>query len=386
MTVGRDRSLIPTWLQSPNLRAFNHPSDGQSRCGRRTGQFSGSNNMKLSVVILCWNDSRVISDCLRSILNGTRLTEFEVIVSDNGSSDGSPQLIRETYPQVRVIENGENLRFARGNNVGIQASQGEYILILNPDTVIHEGALDKLVLFADQHQEAGAFACRVLNPDGSYQHTVWPFPSIRGEWISALCPGRLHHLLDWVVSDTHAGWKGDTQHLIDWQAGCFIMFRGDLLKRLGGFDEQFFYYYEDVDLCHRVWDAGYSIIYTPAVTITHLGGQSTRRFPLAFELDKYVTRYRYFYKYYGRRGARSCRRISLVSLRIRWVAYELLQLVKPTAARKERMNLNRAAIEWNKRIDPVRLVEHGEEPDCRVRAAARISTSAAHGHSDCEHQ
>ena len=139
--------------------------------------------MKLSIVILCWNDLKVIANCLKSIYEGTLSTEFEVIVSDNGSADGSIEFIRENFPQVNVIENGTNLRFSKANNVGIRASQGEYILILNPDTVIHEGTLDKLVRFADEHQEAGAFGCRVLNSDGSRQnHTAFSIDSRCLDW------------------------------------------------------------------------------------------------------------------------------------------------------------------------------------------------------------
>src|ERR1700728_1063252 len=98
--------------------------------------------MKLSIVILCWNDLKVIPDCLRSIYAATKSSDFEVIVSDNGSTDGTLDLIRNTHPQVQIIENGRNLRFAKANNVGIRACRGEYILILNPDTIIHEGTLD----------------------------------------------------------------------------------------------------------------------------------------------------------------------------------------------------------------------------------------------------
>src|ERR1700730_14194272 len=105
--------------------------------------------MKLSIVILCWNDLKVIAECLASIYSGTHTTDFEVLVSDNGSTDGSLEFIRKEYPQVRLIENGRNLRFAKGNNVAIRASQGEYVLILNPDTIIHDSTLDKLTVFAD---------------------------------------------------------------------------------------------------------------------------------------------------------------------------------------------------------------------------------------------
>src|ERR1700757_2014699 len=133
--------------------------------------------MKLSIVIICWNDLRVIRDCLRSIYEGTHETNFEVVVSDNGSVDGSVEFIRKHYPQVRIVENRQNLGFARGNNAGIRASRGEYVLILNPDTIIHDGALDKLVGFADEHPQVGAFGCRVLNADGSYQASASPFTS-----------------------------------------------------------------------------------------------------------------------------------------------------------------------------------------------------------------
>ncbi len=101
--------------------------------------------MELSIVILCWNDLKVIADCLQSIYSATHKIRFEVIVSDNGSTDGSVEFIRKNYPQVRLIENGRNLRFAKANNVGIKASSGKFVLILNPDTIIHDRALDEVV-------------------------------------------------------------------------------------------------------------------------------------------------------------------------------------------------------------------------------------------------
>lgn len=328
--------------------------------------------MKLSIVILCWNDLEVIVNCLQSIYAGTHSTEFEVIVSDNGSTDGSVEFIRKRFPDVHVIENGTNLRFAKANNVGIRASKGEYVLILNPDTIIHDGTLDKLVMFADQHTEAGAFGCRVLNSDGTYQVSGRPFASLRSEWIATLYLRPFGFLSDWFLSDSYTGWKGETQRTVDWLSGCFILIRSDLLKRLNGFDEQFFYYYEDMDLCHRVWDAGYSILYTPEMTITHLGGQSTKRSPTAFVLDSQITRYRYFYKYFGREGVRACRRVSLVSQFIRRIGYSLLTLVSSSDARKNRLEALRVTFEWNMRVDPVRLVENGDEPKLTAEPVGRV--------------
>jgi len=328
--------------------------------------------VKLSIVILCWNDLKVITNCLRSIYSGTHSTEFEIIVSDNGSTDGSIEFLRENFPQIRVIENGTNLRFSKGNNVGIRASNGEYVLILNPDTIIHEGSLDRWIEFANQHPEAGGFGCRVLNADGSYQGCARPFPTVWRYWIASLYLRPLGYISDVFLSDKYVRWKGDTERLIDWQAGCCLLVRAELLKRLGGFDEQFYYYYEDLDLCRRIWDTGHPIVYTPDVIITHLVGQSVKSSRIAFELDKYRNRYRYFYKYFGRKGVSRCRPATLAWLWIRMVGYGLLQLVKPSEGLKRRIELYRAAAEWNKRVDPVQLVENGKEPQIDLKVPVQI--------------
>jgi GT2 family glycosyltransferase len=331
--------------------------------------------VKLSVVILCWNDKKVITDCLQSIFANTRNLDFEVIVSDNGSTDGCPEFSRAEFPQVRLIENGANLRFAKGNNVAINVAQGEYILILNPDTIIHEGALEGFVAFADKHPKAGAFGCRVLNADGSYQGCIWPFPTPRSEWIRALGLKWLGYISEYFQYGAYIKWHGETEREIGWPAGCCILARGELLKRLGGFDEQFFYCYEDTDLCRRIWDAGYPILYTPSVSITHLVGQSTnKKFkPIGFAIDLQVTRYLYFYKYYGARGARNARLSALATFGIRTVLGDLMQIIAPNDDRKQQLELSRALLEWNYRVDPVRLVEKGEEPELRTKPLDRVA-------------
>jgi GT2 family glycosyltransferase len=317
--------------------------------------------MKLSIVIICWNDWKVIENCLRSILESTHEVEYEVIVSDNGSTDGSVEKIRAQFPAVRVVENGANLGFAKGNNAGIREAQGEYVLILNPDTIMHEGSLDRWVEFADAHPEAGAFGCRVNNPDGSYQRSARPFPTISRYLVSAFGLRFLGHLRRPVLSDEYEGWKGDTEREVDWQSGCCVLLRGPLLKNLGGFDEQFFYQFEEVDLCRRVWNAGGRIRFTPGVSITHLGGQSVARFPVRFAIEVCRNGYRYFYKHYGARGARRYRRMLLARLRIRQAGYGLANLLRPSDRGTHRLQMYRATVRWNAQLDPIQFVEHGIE-------------------------
>lgn len=346
----------------------------ESGAAQMTSLEAPKTTVKLSIVILCWNDSKVIRDCLASIYERTRKTEFEVIVSDNGSTDGSIEMIRREFPGVRVIENGKNLRFAKGNNVGIEASCGEYVLILNPDTIMHEGTLDKVVAFAESHPEGGAFGCKVVFADGSFQRCMRPLPTPRSEWVSALGLGGLGRFAAWFNAGEYEAWKGQDERSVGWLAGCFILVRGDLLKRLGGFDPQFFYYFEDTDLCCRIWKAGYKILYTPDATVTHLLGQSTnKRFkPLGFALDAQVTRYLYFYKYFGARGVQSCRRAALAGLLLRRAGYALIQMLSPKAEREKRLELMRSLYQWTRQVDPVRLAESGDEPRFDGKAMDRV--------------
>jgi len=326
--------------------------------------------MKLSIVIICWNDWKVIENCLRSIFENTNKIDFEVIVSDNGSTDGSIERIRTQFPLVRLIENGANLGFSKANNVGIRAATGDYVLILNPDTIIHPGALDRWIEFADQHPEAGGFGCKVLNPDGTYQGTARPFPTVRRALIAAFGLRPLGLLGRAFLSDKYVGWNGDQERDIDWQSGCCVLVRGDLLKSIDGFDEQFFFHYEEVDLCYRVWQSGHSIRYTPTVTITHLGGQSVRRFPARFAIETTRNCYRYFYKHFGPAGARRCRQVILLNLRIRQALYGMLSWFKSSEALQSRLDMYRLVIRWNTMLDPIEFLERGIEPQMPASSTA----------------
>jgi GT2 family glycosyltransferase len=319
--------------------------------------------MKLSIVVLCWNDLKVIPACLTSIFKETRDVDFEVIVTDNGSKDGSLEHIRKNFPSVRIAENGANLGFAKGNNAGIRLAQGEYVLILNPDTVIHERALDKLVAFAERHPEAGAFGCRVLNPDNTFQNPARPLPTVFGSLLGAVCLRSLGRFSDRCASDLYPGWEGQTERSIGYQSGCCILFRGGLLKRLGGFDERFFYHYEETDLCCRVWAAGWRILFYPGAEITHLGGQSVGRFPIRFALETYRSAYRYFYKHFGLPGAIRVRRVYLLRIFLRLAGYTLINWFKPSEAVQNRLKMYRVVLSWNYRLDPRRFIESGAEPD-----------------------
>lgn len=318
--------------------------------------------MKLSIVIICWNDLEVIDGCLESIFSRTKDLEFEVIVSDNGSTDDSIKHIRRKFPSVHVVENGANLGFARGNNAGINVARGKYTLILNPDTIILDHALEKLVAFAECHPEAGAFGCRVLNPDGSFQTPARPLPSLPGYFAAALHARWLARISSVFVSDVYIGWDGTNERLIGFQSGCCILINTELLRRLGGFDERFFYHYEESDLCRRIWKAGSKVIFCPEAEIIHLGGQSVGRFPIRFALETQRSGYRYFCKHSGVRAARWFRWVKLLHYLVRLIGYGAWSLLRPDPVTTSRLAMYRVLLSWNWRLNPVRFLETGEEP------------------------
>ena len=319
--------------------------------------------MKLSIVIIIWNDKNVLPECLASIYRETKDIDFEVIISDNNSTDGMVDFVRSNYPQAVIVENRANLGFARGNNAGIAVAKGEYILILNPDTIIRDRAFDKWIAWADKRPEAGAFGCRVLNPDGSFQNPARPFPSVFRYLIAALYLRPLALFSPLFYSDTYIGWQGQSERAIDWQSGCCLLVRNSVMKQIEGFDRRFFYHFEEVDLCYRIHKAGYKILFSPGAEITHLGGQSVGRFPVRFELERYRNRYRYFHKHYGMKGAQQCRIVSILALQVRALGYGLRYLFRKTEALKNRLEMYRIAIQWNSELNVEQFITSGKEPD-----------------------
>jgi GT2 family glycosyltransferase len=338
---------------------------------------------RLSIVIVCWNDEAVIHDAIRSIYAHTKQVDFEVIVSDNGSAEGCVARIRKEFncPTLHIVENKANLGFSLGNNAGIAAAQGEYVLILNPDVIVHEGAFDEMVRFADQHPEGGAFGCRVLNPDGTYQDTARIAPTVSAFWIHAVGLHRLGRYSSLLRSRTYYGWDGDTEREIDWQSGCCVMLRGELLKQLGGFDPQFFYHCEEVDLCKRVREAGYKILFTPAASITHIGGQSVKRARTRFDLETQRSLYKYFYKHYGEIGARRVRRAILLLQIRRWALARLVSLLSPSNVNREIAESLAVQVKWNYRLDPVQFVRTHQEPDLGFAPLAAPPAPALRGNA-----
>lgn len=207
--------------------------------------------MDLSIIILNWNTRDLLEKCLRSLECPQPAITFEVIVVDNASEDDSRDMVAREFPQFQLVFNKKNLGFGAGNNVAIPQSQGRYVLFLNSDTIVMDGALTALVRFGDAHPDIGVIGPKLLNGDGSLQYSCRRFPNLAAGFFRNTPLGRLfpnnRFASDYLMQD----WDHATPRDVDWVSGAALMIRREVLDVIGGFDEEYYMYCEDVDLCRR---------------------------------------------------------------------------------------------------------------------------------------
>ena len=251
--------------------------------------------MDLSVIVVNWNTRDLLAQCLESIYANPPAGEFEIIVVDNASADGSAAMVRERFSSVTLIENQHNPGFAAANNQAIERALGGYLLLLNPDTVVMSDALDALVRFMDNYPAAGAAGSMLLNSDSSLQLSCHPYPTIGRELWRLLHLDYLYPLGAYPMEK----WPTDRPRMVDTVRGASLLVRKEVIEQVGLLDETFFMYSEEVDWCARINDGGWRIYWVPDSQIVHFGGQSTRQIPTEMFLQLYRAKLMYFRKHGG---------------------------------------------------------------------------------------
>ena len=317
----------------------------------------------LSVIIVCHNDREFLLPCLEGVFSSRGNITWEVIVVDGASTDGAAHKVRELYPDVRMIEMEENLGYPRGNNIGMCSARGEYLLFLNPDTLIQSYTLQALIAAAQDHPEAGAIGCKILNPDGTLQPSCWHFETL---WQVIVTSFWLYKIPLWKhISDTGPRHQFDynKEQKPDIVHGSCLMVRSDLMQEVGGFDTRCFAYKEEADLCHRLAKLGYRSHYTPATSIIHYGAQSTSNYKTWFFIQLHKSSIFYFQKHYGKGTAALVGTVMFLATGIRFAAYGLLTLGSFFQSQRlsARCQLFLETLGWY-----VGLVDHGESPPCRA--------------------
>jgi GT2 family glycosyltransferase len=257
----------------------------------------------LAIIIVSFNTRALLHACLES-LRSCRLP-LQTLVVDNASHDGSQALVREHFPEVTLLALDQNVGFAAANNRGLhhlgipENNPTPYVLLLNPDTVVHPQALETMVAFLDAHPRVGVVGPRLLNPDGSLQRAAFRFPTLSMTLLDLfppgeVLPGRLYN--SWWHG-RYSEELGDQPFAIDHPLGACMLVRRDVICQVGAFDERFFMYAEEVDWCYRIRQAGWAIWQQPQAQVTHVGGAATSQFRGAMLRALYASRLRYFRKH-----------------------------------------------------------------------------------------
>lgn len=286
----------------------------------------------LSLVIVTYRCREQARDCLRTLLRegGLDGLRAEIIVVDNASGDGTPEMIGIDFPEVRLIASETNLGFSGGNNRGIAAATGRQILLLNPDTLLPPGELKKCVDFLDDQPESvGAMSCRVESPDGSLQLTcsrrlITPW----SETCRALLLDRLFSQVDFFNPEPELRWDRQETRDVECLLGAFMLIRRSVLESVGPLDERFFLMYEDVDWCKRCRDAGFRLVFWPDARITHLGGQSWKQEPVLTYTNSHISAMQFFEKHYPK-SLPAVHRVTVVGMALKIALLRLNLLRKP---------------------------------------------------------
>ncbi len=315
----------------------------------------------LSVIIVNWNTKEYLFHCIDSILQKKGSIRTEIIVIDNGSRDRSGEEVKRQFPGIHLIENGRNLGFAKAVNQGLRVSSGRYLLLLNPDTQVREGAIENLVSFMESHAEAGVAGAQLLNGDGSKQNSIANFPSLTTELLNK-------NLLRRLFPRKFPGKERDYPEPIEVDSviGACMVVRRDVLDQVGLLDEDYFLFLEETDWCYRIKRAGWKVYHVPQAEIIHFQGKSAEAVKKRARVEFYRSRYLFFRKNMGSLH----RLILLIGLVIR-LAVELvstgvvcLLTLFSVKKRRQRFSIYAYLLWWHLRLCPE---EGGVSPRSRGR-------------------
>lgn len=256
--------------------------------------------MTLSILIVNWNTRDLVIKCINSILRNLPSFDFEIVVVDNASKDGSADSLTHLYGhnrRVKIFQSLRNLGFAKGCNLAYFYSQGEYVMLLNPDTEVIDNSLERLVNYLEERSEIGVIGPRLLNPDGTLQHSVRRFPGIFSSLVVFSGLHRIFQPRRYLMADFDYSREAE----VDQVMGAALLTRRKIIERIGFLDEKFWLWYEEVDFCKRVKDAGYKVVFYPKAQIMHIQGQSFSQMEIYFRKRTVARSLIHYFRKHGNR-------------------------------------------------------------------------------------
>lgn len=296
----------------------------------------------VSVIIVNWNTKRHLLQCVNSLISSQSNCAQEIIVVDNASCDGSVGAIAGKFPEVKLIKNKENLGFSRANNIGIRASTGRYLCLINSDVVVLNGCIEKLMEFMDKNLSLGIAGPRILNPDRTLQISCRHFPSIWNNLCQSLGLNYLFPKSALFSEPFMKYWAHDAERGVDVLSGCFWMVRRKAIDEVGLLDEDFFIYGEDMDWCKRFHEAAWDVVFYPEAEAIHFGGASSSNSPIRFNVEMQKADLQYWRKHHGKSGELIYWMIIFVRQLVRMPVFALMYVFRARNRDRARFKLKRA--------------------------------------------
>lgn len=319
--------------------------------------------MKLSIIIVNYNVKYFLEQCLHSVLRAVEDLDAEILVIDNASSDGSIDYLKPLFPSVSFIASSQNLGFGKANNLALQKAKGEYVLFLNPDTIVPEDCFTKCLTFLDQHPSAGALGVRMLDGSGNFlPESKRSFPSTSAAFFKAIGLSDAFQRSKFF-NKYSLGYLDEKQnHLVDVLAGAFMMIRKKVLDKVGGFDEQFFMYGEDIDLSYRIKKPGFENWYFAAAPIIHFKGESMKKWSADHVKVFYEAMIVFVKKHYHGSGAGLLRMMLIGGIRIKSLVSLLKGAFVSTSDKKKYSIKNVAVVGADKDLNDCKELYQSKYP------------------------
>jgi GT2 family glycosyltransferase len=302
----------------------------------------------VSIVIVNWNTRDLLRNCLRSIIAQTTAAH-EIIVVDNASHDGSADMVRTEFPDLTVIANSKNGGFAAANNQGLRISRGRTVLLLNPDTIILDGAIDRMLAWLDRHPGVGCVGCQVLEGPGIIQRTCFSDPNLLDFVIVEFGLLRLARWFPFFGRSWYTNWDRQSEREVDVVSGMFMLVPHSVMDQVGLLDDAFFVYGEESDWCRRIRKAGYTCVFSPEAQIIHLdgGSKSTSQIRSRMYVQMQKSHLIYTRKHSSALGYVATRGLYLVTSALRLGVFSALRLVRSDENAKARVRLARASLTYH---------------------------------------
>ncbi len=286
--------------------------------------------LDLSLIIPSWNAKKYLCACIESIYRETGNCQFEIIVVDNGSSDGSSEMVEETFSQVKLVKNKDNLGFAKACNIGIKRASGKYLIIINSDVLLEKKCIELMLNYMKQQPQIGILGPQIHGQDGLLQRSCMGFPNLWSIFCRALALDTLFPKSKLFGGYLMRYWNYDSIRDVDIINGCLWMVRKSALEKVGLLDEQFFFYAEDKDWCKRFNNGGWKVTFYPEAKIVHYGGASSANAPIKYHKEYQKANLQYWQKHYNYFSFILYILISFSGEMIRLVGQSFLILIMPS--------------------------------------------------------